>query len=102
MIIQTIVAKVPEKADGRGKLENLTLLRDEFKKLSTTVPGVLGMDLYLDDQQTPGNYDVMIVSKHQDRSNLIQYQNNPNYLKFAALANKICTDKKVVESTSLS
>ncbi len=100
MIVQTIMAKVPEKSDGRGKVENLSLLRDEFNKLTHNIPDVLSMDLYIDDQVTPGNYDVIMISKHQDRSDLVHYQNNPAYLQFDALAKKICTDRKVVEASA--
>ncbi len=100
MLVHTVVANLRDKADGRGKQENIAMIRDKINALRHEIPEVLSVDLLLDDQETPGNYDLVFITKHRNRAKLAEFLNHPAYVKLEQLGQRVLATKIVVDSTA--
>lgn len=80
MLKHVVMLAFRERAEGRGKFENASVIRDRFLTLKNETNGFLKMEVNIGDQITKDNYDLIIVTSHRDRSALTQYLNNPKFV----------------------
>lgn len=97
MIIHTVMLAFQERAQGRGRFENTTMIRDGFLALKNETNGFLKMEVNMGDQVTPGNYDLIIVTSHNDRSGLTQYLNNPYVVELMRKFEPLISNKAVID-----
>jgi len=86
-----------DRAEGRGKLENASIFRDELKSLKSQVPDLLGIEVYLDEQVSKGSADLIYSTRHLDRAHLTQFLNHPAFLKISQLSQQLVASSSVVD-----
>lgn len=75
MLTHLMMLKFKDRFGGRSKIENLTMTRDRINNLLNIFPELYKAKVYTDPQVTPGNFDMLIVSKHPNRSKLKVFLN---------------------------
>lgn len=97
MLVHTIMLSFLDRAQGRGKFENASLIRDGFLTLKSQVEGVTFMEVNMGDQITPGNYDLIVMTTHQDRAKLTQYLNHPAFVKLNQQYRPLVASEAVID-----
>ncbi|GAA1315444.1 Dabb family protein [Leucobacter albus] len=77
-------------AQAREVVEALTPLRD-------IVPGVLALNVYPNGFDTDGNWDVVLVSDHEDKAALDAYAINPDHVAAAGVVKARAAARSAVD-----
>ncbi len=97
MIVHTVMLKFRERAEGRGKYENTSRIRDRFFALKNETNGFLNMQVNMGDQSVPGQYDLIIVTTHRDAAALTQYRNDPRFVSIRTQYEPLIESKAVID-----
>ena len=97
MIQHVVVWKIVDQSTSE-RSEALTRFATELGELVGVVPGLLSVSLTPDVGDTPGNFDVSLVSIHESREALAVYQSHPAHVAIGAWWGLLVTQRGAVDS----
>ena len=97
MIQHVVVWKLVEQSTSE-RLEALTRFATELGALVGIVPGLVSVSLTPDVGDTPGNFDVALVSIHESREALAVYQSHPAHVAIGEWWGLLVAQRGAVDS----
>lgn len=97
MIQHVVVWKLVDQPPSE-RTEALTLFATELGDLVGVVPGLLSVSLTPDVGDTPGNFDVSLVSTHESREALAVYQSHPAHVAIGVWWGLLVAQRGAVDS----
>ena len=84
-------------ADPAQRAANLAGMRERLAALVGVVPGLRSMTVEPDLGSTPGNWEVAIVTDHDDAAAYAVYQSHPAHVEASAWIDVFIADRAVVD-----
>ena len=84
-------------ADAEQRAANLTGMQERLAALVGVVPGLRSMVVEPDLGNTPGNWEVAIVTEHDDDAAFEVYQAHPAHAEASAWIDEFIADRAVVD-----
>lgn len=97
MLVHTLMLSFLDRAEGRGKFENASLVRDGFLTMMNESQGAMQMRVNMGDQVNPDNYDLIVVTSHADRARLTEYLNHPAYVELSRFYKPLVASEAVID-----
>ena len=90
MIKHIVMFKFANEAEGKTKAENLAIAKEGFEALSGKVPSIRSLRVELNSPEADqSNYDLVLITEHDDIEGLNAYQNHPEHKKIGAFVGKV-------------
>jgi hypothetical protein len=83
--------------DAEQRAADLDGMRDRLVALVGVIPGLRSMSVEPDLGVTPGNWEVALVSEHDDRAAFETYQAHPAHTAASVINNAFISDRIVVD-----
>jgi len=83
--------------DAETRAANLDGMRERLVALIGVIPGLRSMSVEPDLGDDPGNWEVALVSEHDDRAAFETYQAHPEHTAASVLNNVFITDRVAVD-----
>lgn len=83
--------------DAEQRAANLDGMRDRLVALVGVIPGLRSMSVEPDLGDDPGNWEVVLVSEHDDRAAYESYQAHPAHTAASVINNAFITDRIAVD-----
>ncbi|UOR01371.1 Dabb family protein [Leucobacter allii] len=74
-------------------------LRAALEPLARSVPGVLALEVAVDDSGISGHWDAVLISHHASAEDLAAYQIHPDHLAAVEALDPIVGNRSVVDSS---
>lgn len=84
-------------SDAEQRAANLAGMQERLAALVGVVPGLRRMQVEPDLGVTPGNWEVAIVTEHDDRAAFDVYQSHPAHDEASAWIDLFIADRAVVD-----
>jgi len=93
VVLWKLAAEAPEDkvAAGAG-------IRERLEALVGVVPGLNSVQVLPDLGSTDGNFDVMLLSEHEDEAALQGYQEHPAHLEAAAFIRSVVQGRAALDA----
>lgn len=101
MIRHIVMFRFLEEAEGKSRRENAKAAKEMLEKLSGLVPSLLKAEVHINDEGAePSNYDLVLITEHEDLEGLRMYTVHPEHLKVSEFIGKVkesraCVDFKI-------
>lgn len=80
-VIKHVVMWSVRGEDGAARARNIALLKAEFESLRGRVPGLLALELGVDESRVDYACDVVLITEFESRQALADYANHPEHLR---------------------
>lgn len=100
MIHHIVMWRLRKTALGNGKAVNARLIRDKLHALRGRIPGLLHLEVGIDDSSTEHSADVVLSSRFESRAALDTYQRHPDHQAVVAFVKQVVTERRVVDHES--
>lgn len=97
MIRHVVMWKIEEMAEGRGRMENVALIKTRLGSLPALVPEIIRMEVGVDIVMEGASWDICLIADFQDLDALRRYQAHPEHVKVADLVNRTMEKRAVVD-----
>lgn len=98
MIKHIVMFKFLEEAQGRTKKENIEITASMLSQLMGVVPSLLSMQLEYNDPGTDSsNYDLLLITEHQDLDGLHQYIIHPEHQKVGVFMREVRESRACID-----
>ena len=98
MIKHIVCWKLKENVDGMNKLEIVSTLKQKLVALKKLVPVVLTLEVGINDPEIDKtNFDVVLITTFNSKSDLQIYQSHPEHVKVAEFVMKIRESRACVD-----
>ncbi|MBN2104009.1 Dabb family protein [bacterium] len=97
MIKHIVMWTLKEKAEGKSKQENISLLRDRLEALPELIPEIQFYEVGLNISKSDSAYDMVLISHFADQQDLKAYQEHPDHVKVAEFVSRIRDQGAVVD-----
>jgi len=67
--------------DATSRAQNIALLKTEFESLRSRIPGLLHLEVGIDDSRIDYACDVVLVTEFESRQALADYAQHPEHLR---------------------
>jgi len=81
MTIKHIVMWTVRGDDAATRARNLALLKAEFESLRGCIPGLLHLEVGVDESRTDYAFDVVLYTEFASRQALLDYADHPEHLR---------------------
>lgn len=101
MIRHIVMFRFLEEAEGKSRRENTAAAKEMLEKLVGLVPALLKAEVHINDEGAePSNYDLVLITEHEDLEGLRMYAAHPEHLKVSEFIGKVkesraCVDFKI-------
>lgn len=85
MAVRHIVSWKMNGETAEVRAQQATDIAEALRALPATVPGVLALDVHLNEFNAEANWDLVLVSDHADQAALDVYASHPDHLEVVAL-----------------
>lgn len=101
MVKHIVMFKFLEEAQGKTKRENAAIAKEKLDKLMGVVPGLLSITVELNAENAdPDNYDLVLISEHEDWEGLAAYITHPNHVKIGEFMKGVRESRTCVDFES--
>lgn len=97
MIKHIVMWKLKEFAEGKSKLENASIIKENLEGLKKEVAEIKDIEVGIDINKTQQAYDVVLYSKFETMEDLNTYQNHPLHVKVGEFIKKVNEGRIVVD-----
>jgi hypothetical protein len=98
MIKHVVCWKLKENAEGMDKLEIVLTLKQKLVALKEMVPSVLSLEVGINDPEIDKtNFDVVLITTFNSKSDLQLYQSHPEHVKVAQFVMKVRESRACVD-----
>ena len=91
MVRHIVMWTLQEEALGHTAAENAQEMKVRLEALAGKVPGLVSIEVGINF--LPGNYDVALVSVHDDREALAVYADHPDHVKVKGFIGQVVTGR---------
>ncbi len=88
MIRHIVMWKFKEMAEGATKAENLRKVKGLLEALPDTIPFIRRMEVHLNENPNPKNYDAVLVSEFDSLEDLSAYTAHPAHQEISSFVAK--------------
>lgn len=93
MLKHIVMFKLKEEALGRTKAENAAMIKRELEALKGRIPEIRALEVGINVNHVPGEWDVVLVSEFDDLDSLKRYQAHPDHVKAGEFITQARTDR---------
>ncbi len=97
MIKHIVMWKLEDFADGRIKLENAKIIKENLEALVGIIPEIVKLEVGIDILGTNQSYDVVLVSEFKNLEELDTYAKHPEHVKVGEFVGKVRKDRVAVD-----
>lgn len=97
MLRHVVMWKFKDEAEGHGKMENMSRVRESLLALRSIIPEILEMEIGLDTGVGRDTWDMAIVMTFADSTSLDRYQSHPEHKIISAYVAKVRSDRACVD-----
>ncbi len=99
MIRHIVMWKFKEVAEGVPKEENLRKVKELLEALPKTISFIRRMEVHLNENPNPKNYDAVLISEFDSMEDLAAYTSHPAHQKISAFVAKCREGRASVDYT---
>lgn len=85
MAVRHIVSWKMNGETAADRARQATEIAEALRALPASVPGIRALDVHLNELNAEANWDLVLVSDHEDRDALDVYATHPDHLAVVAL-----------------
>lgn len=98
MVRHIVMFDFLEEAEGRTKRENAQIAKERLEALLGIVPSLKTAVVHLNDKcADPANYDLVLITEHDDFEGLKAYATHPEHLKVGEFIGKVRKSRACVD-----
>lgn len=97
MIKHIVMWKFKDTAHGNDRWTNAALTREKLEGLRGRIPGLLAIEVGVDNSATPNSADVVLYSEFADAAALQTYQTHPLHQAIVPFVAEAASDRRVVD-----
>ena len=98
MIKHVVMFKFMDEALGRSKQENMEITASMLKNLVGIVPSLLSCQIeYNDPKADTSNFDLLLITEHEDFEGLNAYIIHPEHQKVGAFMKQVRESRSCVD-----
>jgi len=98
LIKHIVMWKFKEEAEGKGRAENMAIVKEELEALKGVIPQITeDFEVGINITSSETAFDAVLVSSFRSREDLEAYRNDPRHKKAAAYNKKVRSDRVVVD-----
>ena len=97
MIKHIVLWRLKDRANGLGKTEIATTMKERLEALRGVVPGLLHLEVGLDFLKSETSSDLVLYTEFASREALEAYQTHPAHKEFVAFSHDLRTERRVVD-----
>lgn len=101
MIKHIVMWKLKETAEGRGKTENMQMMKDMLEALKDKIPEIVKLEVGFNIEVSPLAFDLALYSEFRSEKDLEIYQNHPEHLKAKKFVGSVNEKRNVVDYKTL-
>lgn len=95
MVRHVVMWKFKAEAEGKSKVENMALVREQLYALLPIIPEIKRMEIGIDVKGTDASMDLMLLTEFDTLETLKFYAEHPEHVKVASFVRKV-TESRVV------
>ena len=97
MIKHIVLWRLKDRANGQGKAEIASQLKQRLEGLRGVVPGLLHLEVGIDCLQSESSSDLALYTEFATREALEAYQQHPAHKAFVEFSHDLRTERRVVD-----
>jgi hypothetical protein len=97
VIRHVVIWRFKDEAKRGGRLHNLDLIRESVNSMRRAVPGLLRLDLGVNQTALPDAADLMLYSEFESWEALRDYEEHPLHYELRALIGPLRLERRVVD-----
>ena len=97
MIKHVVMWKLKQQAEGKGKSENIELVKKSLLSLKPVIIQINSIEVGANINPTDAAFDLVLISTHNDEEALSGYINHPAHKEVAVFVGKVVAERKVVD-----
>lgn len=98
MIKHIVMFKFANEAEGKTKAENIAIAKEGFEALVGKIPSVRSLYVGINSPDADqSNYDLVLVTEHDDIEGLNAYQVHPEHKKIGGYVAKVKEQRACVD-----
>lgn len=83
--------------DAGARAEACAEIKASILKLEGKIPGLLSLEVGLNQVEHPGSYDLVLISRHESWEALDAYRVHPEHLKVAEVVGRHSKERAAVD-----
>lgn len=97
MIKHIVMWKLKDSAEGRDKLENARIIKEEVESLKNEISEIIDIEVGINIVDDAQSYDIVLYSTFASSEDLDKYQKHPLHVKVAGYIGKVRESRVVVD-----
>ncbi|MBQ9848337.1 MAG: Dabb family protein [Clostridia bacterium] len=98
MVKHIVMFSFLPEAEGRTKKENAAIAAEMLSELQGKIPSLIKSEVHLNsDSADQSNFDLVLVSEHEDWSGLREYAVHPLHVKVGEFIKKVRESRSCVD-----
>ncbi len=97
MIKHIVMFKFKNFAESNNKQGNIRMLKSYLEALPAKISEIKFFEVGVNFSDASIAYDLVLISEFLSKEALYSYQNNPDHVKVADFAGKVCESRIVVD-----
>jgi hypothetical protein len=93
MIKHIVMFKLKDEALGKPKAENARLIKRELESLKGKIPEIRALEVGINCNHVPGEWDLVLVSEFDDLESMKRYQAHPDHVKAGEFIGQVRCDR---------
>lgn len=97
MLRHVVMFSLLDQAEGSPKAENALRIKTMLEALRGTIPEIRDLEVGINLNHAPGEWDLVLVSEFEDLEALSRYQKHPEHVKAGDFISKIRKERAFVD-----
>ncbi len=97
MIRHIVMFSLLDQAEGASKAENALLIKGMLESLRGRIPEIRALEVGINLNHAPGEWDLVLVSEFDDMEALFRYQKHPEHVKVGEFIMKVRKERAFVD-----
>jgi hypothetical protein len=93
MFKHIVMFKLKDEALGKPKAENARLIKRELESLKGKIPEIRALEVGINCNHVPGEWDLVLVSEFDDFESMKRYQAHPDHVKAGEFIGQVRSDR---------
>jgi hypothetical protein len=93
MLRHIVMFKLQDEALGQPKAENAKRIKRELEALKPRIPEIRSLEVGINCNHVPGEWDVVLVSEFDDLESMKRYQAHPDHVKVGEFIGLVRSDR---------
>lgn len=93
MLRHIVMFRLKDEALGRSKAENALKIKLELESLRGRIPEIRALEVGINVNHLPGEWDLVLVSEFDDLEAMKRYQAHPEHVKAGEFISQVRSDR---------